>query len=295
MRFWFFVKLIAALAVLAVMGFTGMLAYHVAVRPLGGVFETIIPNPTEVLNKQDDAEFAKMLDSAELPDIEPGEKAFQKAHELIALGQLVEAREKLTAIVNLYPASSSASTARRIVGEMNLDEILSPAHPEGKQVHVVKRGDSYLGIAGKYKTSLDLMLQLNGMMELGSLQPGDELVVMPLEYRLLIDSRQKTISLWEGGRFIRDYPIAHLSTGAPLKAGRTTVSSKAGYLDGKRVMPEAKGYRGADKVLQLASPAIQIRPIKEAETALPRGIYLAPADVEELVLLTRIGNEVEIR
>lgn len=295
MNFWLSFKLLAAIGVLGVMAFTGMLAYHVTVSPLGGVFEKIIPNPTEVLGKRDDLEFAKMLDSAEMPDIEPGEKAFQKAHDLIALGQLAEGREKLTAIVNLYPSSTSAATARRIVGEMNLDEILSPAHLAGKEMHVVKRGDSYLGIAARYQTSLDLLLQLNGMMELSSLQPGDELLVMPLNYRLLIDTARKTVSLWDGGRFVCEYPVLQFSSGAGLRAGRTNVASKSAMIDGRRVPPEAKGYRGAEKSLQLTAPAIQIRALRKTDAALPRGIYLSPTDMEELALLTRVGNEVEIR
>ena len=37
MSLWTLVKLVAALVVLAIMGFSGMLAYHVAVAPLGPV------------------------------------------------------------------------------------------------------------------------------------------------------------------------------------------------------------------------------------------------------------------
>ena len=133
MSFWTLIKLLAALCVLAVMTFTGMLAYHVVVSPLGGVFGKIIPRPVETAGKQPDADFAKMLDSAELPDIDPGEKAFQKAHELLALGKLPEARDKLTSIVNSYPSSSSAPIARQIVGEMNLDELLSTSRMDGKK------------------------------------------------------------------------------------------------------------------------------------------------------------------
>jgi hypothetical protein len=124
MSFWTFIKLLAALGVLAVMTFTGMLAYHTVVSPLGGLFEKIIPDPSEVVGRQPDLEFAKKLDSGVLPAVDPGEKAFQKAHELLALGDINEAREKLTAIVNVFPTSSRAPSARRIVGEMNLDEIL---------------------------------------------------------------------------------------------------------------------------------------------------------------------------
>jgi LysM repeat protein len=297
MRLWFLVKFIALFAVLGVMGFTAMLAYHVLVEPLGGVFEKIIPNPHEIAHKQPDVDFAKMLDSAELPDIDPGEKAFQKAHELIALGQLPEAREKLTAIVNVFPTSPSAPIARRIVGDMNLDEILSASYKEGKQVHTVKRGDSYFAIAGKYKTTLDCIMFLNGMLELGNLQPGDELNVMPLEFRLLIEPQRQSISIWDGGRFIREYPILKLQTsGHPLANQRTTIESKfAVGPDSKRIQPQAKGYRGAKKVIQLSKVPVPILTYDPADPDQPRGIFLSGPDVEELTLLTRAGNEVEIR
>ena len=295
MRLWFLVKLIALFAVLGAMAFTAMLAYHIMVEPLGGVFEKIIPNPTEIVKGQPDVDFAKMLDSAELPDIDPGEKAFQKAHELLAMGQLSDAREKLTAIVNVYPTSPSAPVARRIVGDMNLDEILSTAHKEGKQTHVVKRGDSYLAIAAKYKTTLDSIMYLNGMLELGNLQPGDELVVMPLEFRLLIEPHRKSISVWDDGKFIREYPILRIEHTGRLANQRTTIDSKSATLDGKRIQPQAKGYRGATKMIQLAKLPLPILSDEPGEDGPSRGIFLSGPDVEELSLLTRVGNEVEIR
>jgi hypothetical protein len=294
MSFWTLIKLIAALSVMLVMAFTGMLAWHVAVEPLGGVFARMIPDPARITDGQSDAEFASMLDSAEMPDIDPGEKAFQKAHELLALGRLSEAREKLTAIVNVFPSSSAAPVARRIVGEMNLDEILSASHMTGKQVHTVKRGDSFLGIAAKYNTTIDCLTHLNSMMEIRGIQPGDELIVMPLDFRLLIEPRRKTLSLWDGGRFIREYSMVHLG-GHAAGPQRTTIGSKSAELDGKRVLPQSKDYRSAAKVIQITKPALQIRGW-DGQGDKPGGwILLRPQDMEEISLLTRVGNEVEIR
>ena len=295
MSLWTVFKILAALCVLAVMGFTGMFAYHVVVAPLGGVFEQIIPRPTEVVGTPPDAEFAKMLDSAELPDIDPGEKAFQKAHELLALGKLDEAREKLTAIVNVFPTSSSAPVARRIVGEMNLDEILSTTHMAGKKIHIVKRGNSFLGIAAEYGTSLDSIMHFNGMMELKNIQPGEELIVMPLNFRLLIEPQRKALSVWDGARFIREYPVIHLDVPGKLEIGKTKISSKLAELNGHPVAPQSKDYRAAEKVIQIAKPSLQIRGASEATDALPHGIILLSQDMEEISLLTRVGNEVEIR
>lgn len=288
-------KLAALAAVLGVMLFTAMLGYHIAVAPLGGVFARIIPSPGEVVGKQPDAEFAKMLDSTELPHIDPGERAFQKAHELLAVGKLDEAREKLTAIVNVFPSSSSAPIARRIVGEMNLDEVLSTTHMEGKKIHVVKRGNSFLSIAGEYKTSIDCTMYLNGMMELKNIQPGEEIVVMPLEFRLLVDPQHKLLSIWDGGRFLREYPILHCNVAGKLAAGRTTISSKLAELAGHPVLPQSKDYRGAEKIIVAGKPPFQIRGAAETADASPQGIVLRSQDMEEVSLLTRIGNEVEIR
>lgn len=295
MRLWFFVKMLAGLAVAGVLGFTGMLAYHVTVEPLGGIFEEIIPNPAAVGSRQPDTDLAKMLDSKDLPDIEPGEKAFQKAHELIALGQLPEAREKLLSIINVFPTSSSAPMARRIVGEMNLDEVLSTAHMEGKQIYQVKRGDSFLAIAGRFETTLDCLMHLNGMTEFSGLQPGNELVVMPLNFRLLIEPQRETLSLWDGGRFLKEYPIAHMGIAGALPSQKTTIASKSAVIDGRRIQPQSKDYRAADKTIHLGKPPIQILPYDAKDDDRPRGIFLSVPDMEELSLLTRAGNEVEIR
>lgn len=295
MSLWTLLKLLAALCVMAAMTFTGMLAYHVTVKPLGGVFAKLIPKPAQAVAGQRDSDVATMLDAAEMPDIDPGERAFQKAHELLALGKLAEAREKLTAIVNVFPGSSSAPVARRIVGEMNLDEILSSSHLEGKKIHVVKRGDSFVAIAAQEKTTVDCIMYLNSMMQIRGIQPGDELVVMALNFRLLIEPNRKSLALWDGGRFIREYPILHLSPALAHAAAKTTISSKAAEWEGRRVQIQTKDYRAAAKLIQLAKPNVQIRGWDGSGERPAAGILLRSQDMEEISLLTRVGNEVEFR
>lgn len=295
MSLWTLIKLLALTGVLAVMAFTGMLGYHIWVAPLGGIFGQIIPTPSEVVARQTDADFAKNIRTAELPNIDPGERVFQKAHELLAMGKMNEAREKLTSIVNVFPSSSSAPVARRIVGEMNLDELLSASHREGKQIHTVKRGNSFLSIAGEYKTSIDCIMYLNSMMELKNIQPGEELLVMPLNFRLLIEPQRKLLSIWDGGRFLREYSIIGLNTVGKLPSGSTTISAKSAVLSGHPVPPQSKDYRGAEKVIQAGKPPFQIRGAAESAEPFPNGIILRSQDMEEISLLTRVGNEVEVR
>ncbi|MDP4624659.1 MAG: LysM domain-containing protein [Akkermansiaceae bacterium] len=294
MRLGIIIKLIAALVVTGVVTFTGMLAYHIVVKPLGGIFEKIIPEAGTVLRVPREEDFAKVLDAAEMPDFEPGVRAFNKAHEDIALGKIAEGRAKLMSIVNVFPSSPSAPTARRIVGEMNLDEILSSDFPEGKTNYTVKSGDSYFAIAGRNQTSLDMIMHLNGMMELKSLQPGDELQLMPLNYRILIEPERNSVSVWNEAKFVCEYPIVN-KDGVNLQAGKTTISSRRAEINGSTIAPTARNYRSTRKSIQIKSPSVSIYPYDENDETAPIGIFLREPDVEELFLLTRSGNPVEIR
>ncbi|MBG7607749.1 MAG: LysM peptidoglycan-binding domain-containing protein [Verrucomicrobia bacterium] len=294
MNFWIIIKIIAGLAVAGVVTFTGMLAYHIAVEPLGGIFEKIIPEAGTVLQVQKEEDFAKLLDAAEMPDFEPGDRAFSQAHELIALGKIPEGREKLMAIVNVFPTSNAAPKARRIVGEMNLDEILASDFTDGKSNYEVKRGDSYFAIAGRNDTSLDIIMYLNGMMELKNLQPGDELQLMPLNYRVVIDAQRKSVSLWDGAMFICEYNIVHMD-GVPLNSGKTVIASRRATINGNSVSPTAKNYRATSKSILIKSPPVQLFPYEADDETPPHGIFLREPDIEELFLLTRSGNEIEIR
>ncbi len=294
MNFWILIKIIAGLAVAGVVTFTAMLAYHIAVEPLGRVFENIIPEAGTVLRVQKEEDFAKLLDASEMPDFEPGDRAFSKAHELIALGKIAEGREKLLAIVNVFPTSTAAPKARRIVGEMNLDEILSSGFAEGKTNYEVKRGDSYFAIAGRNDTSLDMLMHLNGMMELKDLQPGDDLQLMPLNFRIVIEPQHLSVSLWDGAKFVCEYLIVGMD-GVTLKSGKTVLASRRATIDGSSVSPTARNYRASSKSIVLKSPPVQIFPYDPDDKDPPNGIFLREADMEELFLLTRTGNEIEIR
>ena len=195
-----------------------------------------------------------------------------------------------------YPRSKAAPEARRIVGEMHLDEVLSGANMQNKKVYKVMRGDSYLGIAAKHDTNLDMILYLNGLMDLKSLQPGDELVVMPLGFRVLVEPKREALSLWDGGVFIKEYPLRAV-VGAPGGDQKTTIAKKSAVQGGRAHAPATDGYRGASKVLTVERMPLVIAALPDdgVTDGLARGFYLSAPDMEELALLTRPGNEVEIR
>jgi hypothetical protein len=297
MRLWTLVKLVAGAVVFATTVFTLMLVWHVRREPLGGIFSELVPvqfepRPIDTLPQA----------NADLPEIDPGAKVFEKAREMIAIGDLAGARERLRTVVSIYPRSKAAPEARRIVGEMNLDELLSAGHMDGKTVHIVRRGESFLGIAAQYDTTLDCIMHLNGLLDLKGLHPGEEIIVMPLQLRVLVEPGRKVLSLWDGGRFVKDYTLLSMDL-AGLKGGlRTKISAKSGLAGERRVTPGMKEYRESSKVFALEKSPLQIRALDPAaeradgaDLSPGPGFHLAPEDVEELALLLRPGNEVEIR
>lgn len=295
MSLWTLIKLLAFLVVMSVMVACGMLAWHIAVEPMDGILTEIVPEPQGIAHFHQRPDPSRLLNPGETSGIDPGERAYQKACELLALGKTAAAREKLTSIINLYPSSASGPAARRIIGDMNMDEILGdPSHGDCI-THRVKSGESLLGIVAKHQTSADMIMHLNSMMELHSIHPGDELVVMPLNFRLIVEPKRKSLSIWRSGRFIREFSLAG-SPPANLKKGTTTIRAKLASIDGKSYASHLPQYRAAEKILQLTAPPLAIRSWNDKHADPPsNAIVLLREDMEELALLTKPGNIVEVR
>lgn len=293
MRVWTFVKIICALVVAAIVMLSIYFTMHVMGKevpePLARLFLQWMPEP-ERLRADPSREHEKVADLAEMVDIEPGDKAFQKAAELLATGKIPEAREKLLFLVNYYPASNAAPMAREILSEMNMDDFLALRNNPHLKTYKVVRGDSYLGIAAKHQTTLDAIMHFNGYLEMRPLQPGNEMMLMPLNLRVVIEPKREALTLWNGGTFLKEYRIRK-SIGMPAAAATLKIANKGGILNEKKVAPGMNGYRESEKTITL-DRNLQII---AAGTSTVNGCHLDAADTEELALLLRVGNEVEIR
>ena len=274
------IKVFSALLVLGVLGATFVLVERLRE-------ETVVPQLPGDESATEDVLF-----------VQPGEGAFERARELLATGQFEKAREKLEFLVAVYPSSASAGEARRILGELNLDELLSTEEMEGKTTYAVKRGDNFTRIAAGHDTTLDCIMHMNGLQQMNKLYPGDELVLLPLRFNIKIDVSRKRLSLFKEGRLLKAYNLLSARTRDSRGTLRAKVGQKIGLLDnGRSVSPvRFESYRTARKVLILDHRGLQIRqgnPSDGEEAG--RGFFLSEADMEELSLLLRVGNEVEVR
>ena len=288
----FIIKAIATLVVLAAVVGTGYLMneYTGTVKDMPGAMQEY---QREIeLSLKHKAELGSQSDS------EPGEKAFQRAKELLAMESMHEAEDKLKYIVSYYPAAESASEARRILGEMNVDRLLDPDWREGKKEITVKRGDTFTRIIRQNKTTMDSLIHLSKLMRADhrSLHPGDKLTVMPLDMRLVINIRRKTLTVWREGEFIKEYPLQKIAYKGKATSRHLKVGSILGEVDGKMYPSHMEPYRNAQKVIFLSDKSLAIRTFS-ADNAddMHLGFFLSEADMEEIPLLLRSGNDVEIK
>ncbi|MGJ8723052.1 MAG: hypothetical protein ACSHYB_00730 [Roseibacillus sp.] len=289
MRFSTICKGIAAALVLAVMAATAFLVHR---------FQQDLAVP-ELENQ----EMLLVLESAKLPDVEPGDRASQRAAELIATGEFEEAKKKLHFIINFSPGSPAAKEARRILGEVYLDEIFAPGENTWKKKHVVKKGEFPLNLAKKYETTLDCMMVVNNLNRL-QIHPGDELYMVALNFNVRIDLRRKALTLRRTiseeprrDEFVKEYVIERFRLPSQSKmVVQTQVKDKKGMVGTRSVNTSTDSYRESQKVIWLDTQGWQVRAMPDDSDELPEGngFFLARTDVEELALLLRVGNSVEI-
>lgn len=292
MRILLIIKAIAALLVLGAMIGTACLMKEYA--------GTVTDMPGAMMERQQKIERAlkKKAEQGVRSDNEPGEKAFQRAKELLAMESMAEAEEKLKYIVSFYPSARSAAQARRILGEINVDRLLDPGFKERKKTIKVKSGDSYTAIVNRNHTTLDSLVHLSQLKNADprALRIGQKLTVMPLDLRVVIDTRRKTLTLWRGGEFVKEYPVLKISYKGKKDVNRLKLGPVRGWYRDRLYPSHSEYYRASSKVILLSDKSLSIRALPVDDGAdFGFGFYLAPADIEELPLLLRPGNDIEIR
>lgn len=206
---------------------------------------------------------------------DPGLKRFDKAVEHIQGSDVEAGRTALYELVRIFPESTRVTEAKRIIGEMNMDMLFSVDLNPLKKDYIVQPGDSLGLIARKQQTTIECILRANGLQS-GMLQPGDHLMVFPLDFELVVDVSGRTLTLLRNQRFFREYPALDVKLPPGTKVPfETKVSDKAAWVRGKRVSTLSADFMGADKWLVAEKANFNIRALPKA-----RPVEAAPALVK---------------
>jgi LysM repeat protein len=220
------------------------------------------------------------------PDISLPE--FQAAAKLRQEGKLSEARDALTAFIQKYPTGLHVEEAKDLLGEVNVDILLSRYPSPEKQEYIVKAGDVLQKISNKVKSTPELIMRMNNLSST-MLHIGEHLLVSHPDFAIVIQRKAKLIVLLNHGAFFKQYHVREEKLGPKQPPKVTTkVAETMAWRNGKRVGFGTKEFIGSTRWIRLGAPAYTIYSVPDnahlnlEQPAPPQGLGLAATDVEEL-------------
>lgn len=233
-----------------------------------------------------------------VPDISLAE--FQAAARLRQENKLMEARDALVLFLQKYPSGLHVEEAKDLLGDVNMEILLSDYRSPDKQEYVVRSGDVLARIATKTKTTPELILRTNNLTNT-MLRVGQRLLISHPDFSLFIQRKAQTVVLLDHGQFFKRYPVktVRVSSKQPPRIN-TRVGEVLAFKDGKRVGFGTREYAGSTRWIRLNQPGYFLYSESDAghrdESGQPPppGLGLAPSDVEELSSLVNTKTAVTI-
>ena len=275
---WFFALLLAVV----IFGSAAFFGYHIIIKPELAVR----------------AEQSGLV--PEEPKVDVSLPEFQAAAKLRQEGKLSEARSALIAFLQKYPSGMHSEEAKDLLGDINMDILLSKYPSPDKQEYIVRSGDVLARIAAKTKTSPELIMRTNNLSGT-MLRIGDRLLISHPEFSLFIQRKAPSVTLLDHGVFFKRYRV-HTVKPPPKTPPRivTRVAETMAWRGDKRVGFGSKDYIGSIRWIRLNTPGYIL--YSEVDRARfpgtvappPYGLGMDQKDVEELSSLVNAKTTVTI-
>lgn len=263
---WLFAFLLAV----AIFGSAAFFGYHIIIKPELAVRAEqngIAPNEPKV--------------DVSLPE-------FQAAAKYRQEGKLNEARAALTEFLQKYPNGQHTDEAEDLLGDVNMDILLSKYPSPEKQEYVVKSGDVLARVATKTKSTPELIMRTNNLSG-NMLHIGQRLLISHPDFSLFIQRKKATVTLLNHGVFFKRYRARTVKVPPRSPARITTrVAETMAWRGDKRVGFGSKDYLGSIRWIRLNTPGYiiysEVDPASSPGSIAPPsfGLGLAASDVEEL-------------
>jgi len=239
---------------------------------------------------------------------DPALPEFNKAMETLKGGDLLAARDAFARFVDQNPRSSKVDEAKDRLGKINTDIFLTPRPAPEKQVYVVRPNDVLNKVARITKTTPELLMRANNLSGT-MLRIGQQLYYTPSEFALVINKKEKKVTLLNRGKFFKQYPIKTLPTAhANAKKSATPQPRLQGKVvekiawgpSGSRVNFSDKEYSQASFWIShtVAGNTLYSDPDQNSNFKANKpptgGIGIAPEAAAELAVLLTKGNAVVV-
>ncbi len=228
------------------------------------------------------------------PDVSLPE--FQAAARLRQDGKLGECRDALVLLLQKYPGGQHSDQAKDLLGEVNMQILMSDYPSPEKQEYIVKKGDVIARVAAKMKTTPELIMKINGL-DSTMLRIGERLWIAHPEFALFVQRKAQLVVLLNHGAFFKQYHITTVKLPAKQSARVSTrVAEVMAWRGGKRVGLGTREYRGSTRWIRLAAPGyiLFVDPPTNDMAPPPTGLGLSANDMDELSSLVNSKTAVTI-
>ncbi len=213
----------------------------------------------------------------------------QRPKTIIEARSLMDKGELESAIKMLQPLVTEpgivGKEVRELIGSLRIRQLLDAKGP-GIKTYTVRRGDSWLKMVNRMKSTQALVMHLNGLMTVPALQPGDKYKYRPADFRLVVHVPEKEVCLYEGVDFVKAYPIVDMKD-----TGKKNFETKLKAEQASETIYSPR-YASADRCLLLAAGGFVID-AKNGALRAP-GFYLSRQDCNELAMFVKPGAQVSI-
>lgn len=232
-----------------------------------------------------------------IAQVDLGKRHFDAAIQLLKDGELISGRDRLKYLLEYFPESATCSEARRIIGEVNMDLLISRIPMPAKAEHTVRRGEALVSIARHTQTTIDYILRANAKTS-EFIFPDEVLVVYPLDFQVEIDLNKKVLTVLDEGAFFKEYAVVDQNLPADLKGPlTTTVTERVAWLKDKPINFTNPEYMNCGKWIRTGRMGLFIRqanPGSDSGESRPFGVMIANSDLEELFTILRTGAKVAL-
>lgn len=264
---------------------------------LGGAVMSVLWFKDDVMKKEQVVreELKIMRDS----DVEPHDFSidlFEKAITALKDGDVAVTRAVLTEILRHHREGAKGDSALRLLGELNMDQLMTPDESLGKKSIEVKSGQSVNGIAKSENCSFHYISRVNGLTRASAIQPHDRLWVCPLDFKVVLRLGSSRLFLMRDDKFFIAYDLVGVNRPPGLRVPfKTKVSDKKAMVNGKQILLSSEDYQKSEKWIDLGSN-LSLRSVADDGSVPDRafGVFMVESDIDELMTVLRVGNEVEV-
>lgn len=130
-----------------------------------------------------------------------------KAKDSQGAGNLPEARAAYQKLINDSPNSGDVMNWEKKIEEINIKLLFSNTITPGSILYEIKPGDTLNKIAREFKTTVDLIMKSNNLID-ANILPGRKIKVWNTPFSLLVDKSQNTLILKTNEEAVKTYTVS---------------------------------------------------------------------------------------